>query len=156
MYASAVRMIPSERSSASSELSPHAAMPWPPRMQTIPCGFATLIAASWTSSSPGMNRFMTLGRRAAAVKRPDPLLDPVVPGVNGGLRRPDDGGGAMARGNASAGAGGGAVYGLGLIGAAIYYFSTGNNFGDFVLAIPKALVWPAIVVYELLKMFYGH
>jgi hypothetical protein len=62
----------------------------------------------------------------------------------------------MTRGsNASAGAGGGAVYGLGLIGAAVYYFSTGSNFGDFVLAIPKAIVWPAIVVYELLKIFYG-
>lgn len=61
----------------------------------------------------------------------------------------------MTKGNASAGAGGGAVYGLGLIGAAIYYFWSGDTFWEFVLAIPKAIVWPAIVVFELLKSFYG-
>jgi len=55
----------------------------------------------------------------------------------------------------SSGAGGGAVYGLGVIGAAVYYFSAGSSFWEFVLAIPKALVWPAIVVFELLKSFYG-
>lgn len=57
--------------------------------------------------------------------------------------------------SSSGGAGGGAVYGLGFVGAAIYYFSTGSSFWEFVLAIPKALVWPAIVVFELLKSFYG-
>jgi len=55
----------------------------------------------------------------------------------------------------SSGAGGGAVYGLGFIGAAVYYFSVGSSFWEFVLAIPKALVWPAILVFELLKGFYG-
>ena len=52
-------------------------------------------------------------------------------------------------------AGGGAVYGLGFIGAAVYYFSEGSSFWEFVLAIPKALVWPAVLVYELLKQVYG-
>ncbi|GCE76090.1 hypothetical protein [Cellulomonas biazotea] len=61
----------------------------------------------------------------------------------------------MAKGSDAGGAGGGAVYGLGLIGAAVYYFSQGEGFWDFVLAIPKAIVWPAIVVFELLKSFYG-
>jgi len=55
----------------------------------------------------------------------------------------------------SAGAGGGAVYGLGFIGAAVFYFAQADTFWMFVLAIPKALIWPAIVVYELLKSFYG-
>ena len=58
-------------------------------------------------------------------------------------------------GNRGAGAGGGAVYGLGIIGSAVYYFSAANTFWEFVLAIPKALVWPAIVAYELLKSFYS-
>ena len=58
-------------------------------------------------------------------------------------------------GNSGAAAGGGAVYGLGLIGSAIYYFQAADEFWEFVLAIPKALVWPAIVVFELLKSFYG-
>ncbi|MFC4613236.1 hypothetical protein ACFO3K_00780 [Cellulomonas algicola] len=61
----------------------------------------------------------------------------------------------MAKGSDAGGAGGGAVYGLGIIGAAVYYFSAGVGFWDFVLAIPKAVVWPAIVAYELLKSFYG-
>lgn len=54
-----------------------------------------------------------------------------------------------------AGAGGGAVYGLGLIGAAVYYFQAADTFWEFVLAIPKAIIWPAIVAFELLKSFYG-
>ena len=54
-----------------------------------------------------------------------------------------------------AGAGGGAVYGLGLIGAAVYYFAAADKFWEFVLAIPKAVVWPAILVFELLKGVYG-
>lgn len=49
------------------------------------------------------------------------------------------------------GAGGGAVYGLGLIGAAVYYIQESTGFGEFVVACLKALVWPAFVVYDLLK-----
>lgn len=55
----------------------------------------------------------------------------------------------------SSGAGGGAVYGLGFIGAAVFYFQQADTFWMFVLAIPKALIWPGIVVFELLKGFYG-
>ncbi|MDD5191650.1 MAG: hypothetical protein PHH54_01985 [Candidatus Nanoarchaeia archaeon] len=46
---------------------------------------------------------------------------------------------------------GGAVYGLGFIGAAIYYISNAATFWIGVLGVLKALVWPAFVVYELLK-----
>ena len=46
---------------------------------------------------------------------------------------------------------GGAVYGLGFIGAAIYYISTANGFWMGVLGFLKAIVWPAFLVYELLK-----
>lgn len=55
----------------------------------------------------------------------------------------------------SGGAGGGAVYGLGLIGSAVYYFQQADVFWEFALAIPKAFIWPAIVAFELLKSFYG-
>lgn len=44
-----------------------------------------------------------------------------------------------------------AVYGLGFIGAAIYYISTATGFWNGVLGILKACVWPAILVYEALK-----
>jgi hypothetical protein len=44
-----------------------------------------------------------------------------------------------------------AIYGLGFIGAAIYYISTATNFWMGVLGFLKALVWPAFLVYEWLK-----
>ncbi len=46
----------------------------------------------------------------------------------------------------------GAVYGLGFVGAAIYYVSNSTTFWMGVLGILKALVWPAFLVYEVLKL----
>ena len=43
------------------------------------------------------------------------------------------------------------VYFLGLIGALIYYLSTATGFWTGVLGVLKALVWPAFLVFELLK-----
>jgi hypothetical protein len=48
-----------------------------------------------------------------------------------------------------------AVYGLGLIGAIIYYVSTATGFWMGVLGILKAFVWPAFLVYEALKALHG-
>lgn len=48
----------------------------------------------------------------------------------------------------------GAVYGLGLIGAAVYYISLATSFWMGVLGFLKALVWPALLVYELLKYIH--
>ena len=45
----------------------------------------------------------------------------------------------------------GCVYGLGFLGAVIYYVSTAPSFWAGVLGILKALVWPAFLVYEVLK-----
>jgi hypothetical protein len=47
-------------------------------------------------------------------------------------------------------AGGGAVYGLGFIGALVYYVQQANNFGQIIVAFLRALVWPALLVYHLL------
>ncbi|HLF32623.1 MAG TPA: hypothetical protein VI583_00205 [Cyclobacteriaceae bacterium] len=44
-----------------------------------------------------------------------------------------------------------AVYGLGLIGAAIYFIANSTGFWMGVLGFLKAIVWPAFVVYELMK-----
>jgi hypothetical protein len=44
-----------------------------------------------------------------------------------------------------------AVYGLGFIGAAIYYIQGATGFWMGVLGVLKALVWPAFLVYGLLK-----
>lgn len=51
------------------------------------------------------------------------------------------------QGNASAGA----VYGMGLIGAAIYFISHATSVWIGVVGFLKALVWPAILVYEAMK-----
>ena len=48
-------------------------------------------------------------------------------------------------------AGGQPVYGLGFIGAAIYYISTATTFWMGVLGFLKAIVWPVFLVYEALK-----
>lgn len=46
----------------------------------------------------------------------------------------------------------GAVYGLGFIGAVIYYIQTATSFWDGVLGVLQAIVWPAFLVYEVLKV----
>jgi hypothetical protein len=53
--------------------------------------------------------------------------------------------------NHSANASGGAVYGFGVIGAAIYFIAKATTFWSGVLGFLKALVWPAYLVYEALK-----
>lgn len=51
------------------------------------------------------------------------------------------------QGNAPAGA----VYGLGLIGALVYYIGAATSFWTGVLGFLKAIVWPALLVYEAFK-----
>ncbi len=43
-----------------------------------------------------------------------------------------------------------AVYGLGLIGAWVYYISRATTFQQGVVGFFKGLFWPAFLVYELL------
>ncbi len=46
-----------------------------------------------------------------------------------------------------------AVYGLGFIGAVIYFIQHATTFWMGVLGILKAIVWPAMLVYECLDYF---
>jgi len=58
----------------------------------------------------------------------------------------------MAGSNSNAGAaGGGAVYGLGFIGALVYFIGSATSFWDGLYGVFQALVWPAYLVYELLQ-----
>jgi len=50
-------------------------------------------------------------------------------------------------GNAPAGV----VYVLGLIGAAVFFISQATSFWLGVLGFLKAIVWPALLVYEAFK-----
>ncbi len=45
---------------------------------------------------------------------------------------------------------GGAVYGLWLIGALVYYWQHAHGFWAHLWAIVEAILWPAFVVYHLL------
>lgn len=48
----------------------------------------------------------------------------------------------------------GAIYGLGLIGAAVFYIGHAAGFWAGVLGLLKALVWPAFLVYHALVVLY--
>lgn len=45
----------------------------------------------------------------------------------------------------------GGLYGLGFIGAAVYYIERADNFWVGLAGVLKALVWPAFLVYRLLE-----
>lgn len=45
----------------------------------------------------------------------------------------------------------GAVYGMGLIGALVYFIGHAQTFGQGVLGLLKAIVWPAFAVFKLLE-----
>lgn len=47
--------------------------------------------------------------------------------------------------------GAGAFYGLGFIGAVIYYVSTATSFWIGVLGFLKAIIWPVFFVYAMFK-----
>ena len=55
--------------------------------------------------------------------------------------------GAMANG-AGAAAGGGAIYGLGIFGAWVYFFQHAEGLAEYLLAVVQGLFWPAWMVYE--------
>lgn len=46
----------------------------------------------------------------------------------------------------------GGVYGLGFLGALIYYISTATGFWMGVLGVLKAIVWPVFVVMKILGL----
>lgn len=47
---------------------------------------------------------------------------------------------------------GGGVYGLGMIGAAVYYLQNADTFTQGVVGVLKAFFWPAFLVYKLLEL----
>jgi hypothetical protein len=58
----------------------------------------------------------------------------------------------MANSNSNAGAaGGGAIYGLGIFGALVFFWQQADSFWEYVGAVIQALFWPAFMVYEVFK-----
>lgn len=50
--------------------------------------------------------------------------------------------------------GGDAVYGLGFIGALVYYLGAADGLWAGVLGVGKALVWPAFMAYDLFRSLH--
>ena len=46
----------------------------------------------------------------------------------------------------------GAIYGLGIIGAAVYYIQHATTLLAGVIGIIKAVFWPAVIVYKVLEL----
>ena len=61
----------------------------------------------------------------------------------------------MGDGNTRAAAGGGAIYGLGVIGAWVYFWQQADGFWEFVWAVVQGFFWPAFMVYEAFAALGG-
>ena len=48
-----------------------------------------------------------------------------------------------------------ATYGLGFIGAFVWFWQQAQGFGEHVVGALKALVWPAFLVYEAFDALQG-
>lgn len=46
----------------------------------------------------------------------------------------------------------GAIYGIDMIGALIYYLQHATSFLMALVGIVKAILWPAVVVYKVLEL----
>ena len=58
--------------------------------------------------------------------------------------------------NSTAGAaGGGAIYGLGIFGAWVWFFQQADAFVGYLLAFVQGLFWPAFMVYEVFRALAG-
>jgi hypothetical protein len=53
--------------------------------------------------------------------------------------------------NAGAAAGGGAIYGLGIFGALVYFWQQADRFWEYLLAVVQGPFWPALVVSEVFE-----
>ena len=50
--------------------------------------------------------------------------------------------------NAGATASGGAIYGLGIFGALVYYWQQADTFWEYLFSVVQGIFWPAFMVYE--------
>lgn len=48
--------------------------------------------------------------------------------------------------------GSGAIYGIGIIGAFIYYMQQADSFWAVIWGIVKALFWPAVILHKVLGL----
>lgn len=44
-----------------------------------------------------------------------------------------------------------AIYGMGFLGAIVFYMQQADGFWSVIVGILKAIIWPAFLVYDLLQ-----
>ncbi len=49
-------------------------------------------------------------------------------------------------------AGSGAIYGLGVIGAAVYFIQHATSLSSGIIGLIEAVFWPAVIVYKALEL----
>lgn len=54
-------------------------------------------------------------------------------------------------GSAGTAAGSGAIYGLGIFGAFVYFWIQAESFWEYVGAFFQAIFWPAFMVYDVFE-----
>jgi hypothetical protein len=54
----------------------------------------------------------------------------------------------MGNGNSGAAASGGAIYGLGMFGAWVYFWQEADGFWWHLAAVLEGIIWPAFMVYD--------
>jgi hypothetical protein len=57
----------------------------------------------------------------------------------------------MTNRNGSAAASAGAIYGLGIFGAWVWFFQQADTFWGYVLAVFQGVFWPAWMVYDVFR-----
>lgn len=53
--------------------------------------------------------------------------------------------------NTGGGGDGGAIYGLGILGAWVWFFQRAEDGPGYALAVVQGILWPAFMVYEAFK-----
>ncbi len=57
--------------------------------------------------------------------------------------------------NNAGAAGSGAIYGIGIFGAGVYFWQQADAFWEYAYAIFQALFWPAYMVYDAFAKLNG-
>lgn len=60
----------------------------------------------------------------------------------------------MGNNNKGATASGGAIYGLGIFGAWVYFWLQADTFWQYVLVFFQGLLWPAFMVYDIFQAIH--
>lgn len=55
----------------------------------------------------------------------------------------------MSSKNAGAAAGGSAIYGLGILGAWVYFWQQADTFWQYAFAVVQGVLWPAFMVFDV-------